>query len=205
MLYGLINGDGTFARRHVGNTVEWRGSTLSNLSKMSHEERKAAGVYDFEYPPNNARPTDLETGTPVAGIDHSAGVVKERFAIEPIPVADAIAKKCAHVDTIAIEKRSTVVGNVSPYEAASWSIKRAEAVAYSASENPSDAPMLSLEAANRGVPVSNIVSRVSANAAAFGTYESAIAGVAGKHKDVLKTLTTVAEIQAYDITTGWPL
>lgn len=110
------------------------------------------------------------------------------------------AESTAHAKTL----RDRVVASASAGEMASWPIKRAEAMAYSQSGNGADAPMLSAEAAARGVTLPAIIARVAANAALFAGLEAAISGADGKHRDAIGALTSFESVAAYDLTAGWP-
>lgn len=110
----------------------------------------------------------------------------------------------AEIEAHAAELRNKVTAGISPAEMASWSIKRAEAYAYQSSGNAADAPTLNIEATTRGVALADVVARVVGNATALAGLEAAIAGVAGKHKDAVKALTTFDAVLAYDWRTGWP-
>lgn len=114
--------------------------------------------------------------------------------------ADVAAKIEAH----AADLRNKVVAGISPGEMASWSIKRSEAYAYQASGNAADAPTLNIEATTRGVALTDVVTRVLANAGTLAGLEATIAGVSGKHKDAIKGLSTFADVLAYDWHTDWP-
>lgn len=92
----------------------------------------------------------------------------------------------------------------SPAEMASWSQLRAEAVAFAASADPADAPMLAAEAAAAEVPLAALVQRVAANANAYGAYLAGVKGARTKHKAAVDALTDFAEIARYPVNTGWP-
>lgn len=110
----------------------------------------------------------------------------------------------AQVDAHAKALRDAVVANISPAEMASWSIKQAEAVAYTASGLGSDAPMLAIEAQARGSDVATLAAKVLGKGAALSQLEAVIAGVAGRHSDSVKAFAGFAEVLAYDWRTDWP-
>lgn len=125
---------------------------------------------------------------------------------------EALASKLEEVRTIGRTKRAEIVADASPYEAASWTLKRGEAVAYNEARNanppthsPTMAPMLAMEAAVRVVSLDSIVDRVLANASALSQAEAAIAGSEGKHNDALALLDTIELIEAYDTSLGWAI
>lgn len=100
-----------------------------------------------------------------------------------------------------------MVAGISPAEMSSWPIKRAEAIAWSA-DNAAPTPLLSAESAARGMALANLVAKVLANSANLLALEAAIAGNCGKHCDALDALAangTVADVEEYNISTGWPV
>lgn len=88
---------------------------------------------------------------------------------------------------------------------ASWPIKRAEAARFAETADPADAPILTAEAAARGIPLADIVTRVQANAVQLAMLEAAISGIAGRHKDAVRALDTFEAVLAYDWQAGWPV
>jgi hypothetical protein len=123
--------------------------------------------------------------------------------IDSYTLADAQNYKCAEVEAKAKALRDTAIKTVSAGEMASWPIKLAEARAFGADANAS-CPMLSAEAAARGVTLAQLVDRVNANATGFAWLESTISGMNGKHRDAIKALTTFAEVNCYDYSQDWP-
>lgn len=124
--------------------------------------------------------------------------------IDAYPLVACQAEIIAAIDAHARALRDAVVAGISPAEMASWSIKRAEAQATTASGDAADAPMLAIEAAARGIPLQAVVDLVRAKAAALSTLEAAIAGTAGRHADAVRACTSFADALAYDWSTGWP-
>lgn len=124
--------------------------------------------------------------------------------IDAYTLADTQAEICAHINAHGRQRRDAAVAGVSPAEMASWSIKRAEAIAYAAGGSAADAPMLAAEATARGVTLAEIVARVQGNAAALGTLEAMIGGTEGRHRDAVRALTTFEAVLAYDYSQGWP-
>lgn len=118
--------------------------------------------------------------------------------------ADYIA---GQIDDHAQKLRHLATAGSTAEEMASWTIKRAEALLYKSTANPLDAPNLTEEASYRNVTLDKIVDRVLLNASKLSPLESAIAGVAGRHKDAVRdniVLDTFAKKLAYDWSTGWP-
>jgi hypothetical protein len=122
--------------------------------------------------------------------------------IDGYTLAQAKGAKCAGVLAHAKALRDKAIAAVSAGEMASWPIKRAEAAAFHAGDT--SCPFLSAEAAARGITLGALVAKVDGNAARFQGLEAAIGGTDGKHRDAIMSLTTFAEIAAYDYSTGWP-
>ena len=109
-------------------------------------------------------------------------------------------------ESLAISKalRDAVVASISPGEMAAWPIKRAEAVAYAASGRDEDAPLLSAEAAARGITLPAMLAKVSENAQYFAGLEARIGGADGKHRDKIALLEAFEDVAAYDLSVDWP-
>jgi hypothetical protein len=112
--------------------------------------------------------------------------------------------KCALVLAHAKALRDKVVAAVSPGEMASWPIKAAEATKFDTTGDATQCPMLSAEAASRGITVAELVVKVDGNATMFSTLEATIGGTDGKHRDAIKAMTTFEDVAAYDFSSGWP-
>ena len=124
--------------------------------------------------------------------------------IDAYTVDNAIAAKCLHVSILAKSLRDYVVSAISAGEMAGWGIKLSEAAKYAATGSSAQCPMLSAEAAVRGVTVAAIASRVGGNGATFAALEANIGGTDGRHRDAIKKLTTFDAVAAYDYSGGWP-
>ncbi|MBI3771458.1 MAG: hypothetical protein HY272_01945 [Gammaproteobacteria bacterium] len=125
--------------------------------------------------------------------------------IDGYMLADTQAEICTAIDAHAATVRERATAGVSAAEMSSWSLKIAEARAYTASGNASDAaPLLTVEAQIRNVPLQAVVDRVMAKSTALQMLEATIAGVAGLHKDAVRSTTNFADALAYDWSTGWP-
>lgn len=124
--------------------------------------------------------------------------------IDAWTVADSIAYVKAQINAHARELRDRVIAHVSPGEMASWPIKLSEAAKFAATGDAAQCPMLSAEAAARGITVAALVAKVGGNAATFSALEAAIGGTDGKHRDAVGALTSFEEIAAYNWRTGWP-
>ena len=124
--------------------------------------------------------------------------------IDAYTVENAIAAKCLHVSILAKSLRDYVVIAISAGEMASWPIKMSEMAKFAATGSAAQCPMLSMEAAERGVTVASIVARVGGNGAVFAGLEAKIGGTDGRHRDAIKKLTTFDAVAAYDFSGGWP-
>ena len=154
-------------------------TTLSNVAAAGHRVRFEDGVW-------------------ITSDDTAVQLIIDAFTLD-----EAKAEITAKVNAWAKSIRDSIVANFSPGEMAAWSVKFAEAAAYTANPTAST-PILSLEATHRGVPLTTLVALVMTNATLLGKAESQIAGTQGKHKDSIKTLTTFNAVAAYDFSTGWP-
>ncbi len=90
-------------------------------------------------------------------------------------------------------------------ELASWPVKLSEAVKFAATGDSSLCPMLSGEAAARGISLAALVGKVGGNAAGFSAIEGLIGGADGKHRDAIKALATFQDLAQYDTSAGWPM
>lgn len=124
--------------------------------------------------------------------------------IDGYTVAQAIATRQAECLAIAKGLRDKAISGISPGEMAGWPIKLAEAQAFAADPINAQTPMLSAEAAARGVTVAELVGKVGGNSTRFAALEAAIGGADGRHRDALARLTTFEDVAAYDLTAGWP-
>lgn len=118
--------------------------------------------------------------------------------IDSYTLAEAQDALCADIDAHATALRDRALAPYSVGEMVSWPVKLAEAKAGGST------PMLSAEAAARGVSLAEIIAKVGARAAASGNREARIAGVAGKHKDAARGLPDFDALNAYDWHAGWP-
>lgn len=129
--------------------------------------------------------------------DQRDGIVNSQQDI-PDNLEDAISAVCLEIDKYAASLRAQIVGNVSPYEAASWPIKLEEA-------KTKRGPVLELEATKRGVPVDALAAKVLEKYDAWHVAEAVIAGVSGKHRDTVKNMRKLEEVLNYDWRHGWSL
>lgn len=132
--------------------------------------------------------------------------------IDAYPISATISEKKLEIDEYARQLRIKAAGDYSPEQAA-WSIKADQAAKYAATQNEADAPVLVAEAQYRNMSLQSIVDRVIGNAAALRGLEALIAGVSGKHKDILSAMQkdspTAADFRAvldydYKSDVEWP-
>lgn len=95
-------------------------------------------------------------------------------------------------DAYAALLRAKILAPASPYEASSWPLKLAEA------KDGINTPMLDLEAQHRGIDRTVLIQKVLDKAQQLAELESIISGINGKHTDIIKTLTSLQEVQDYD-------
>jgi hypothetical protein len=124
--------------------------------------------------------------------------------IDGYTLGQAIANRQAECLVIAKGMRDKAINGISSGEMAGWPIKLAEARAFAADPAGAPTPMLSAEAAARGVTVAELVGKVGGNSARFAALEAAIGGTDGRHRDALAKLATFEDVAAYDLTAGWP-
>jgi hypothetical protein len=125
--------------------------------------------------------------------------------IDSYTLAQTQAAIKSQIDAYAATLRDRATAGISAGEMASWTIKRNEATAYTASSNAADAPMLNVEATARGIALSTVVSKVQANANGYSQLEAIICGISGKHKDAIGATLDFASALAYDWSGGWPV
>ncbi len=177
----------------------------------------ALNVQDCAWWPEEAADAQIDTDTQRYGaetltIDTARQVVTVSHEIIALP-AEAIAQtlaatkaaKSRECDLLAKGKREAFTATIAPGEMASWSIKRAEAMAYQATAQATDAPSLVVEAEARGIVLIDLVAKVLAKAEQLSYIEALLAGINGKHNDAIAQLDTAAAVRAYDITAGWPM
>jgi hypothetical protein len=141
----------------------------------------------------------VEDGEWCCSDDALAQSIVDGYSLE-----QAINDICAEIDGYAKELRDRVISSISPGEMASWPIKLAEAVKYAQTGQQTDAPLLTLEAAARGVTITDLCMKVTGNAGGLATTEATIAGVSGKHRDRIRSCSTWDALLSYDWRTGWP-
>lgn len=124
--------------------------------------------------------------------------------IDAYTTSDAASYVSDKIDENAKRLRDKLSKNLSPSEMAAWATKKTEADRFQVSKQNTDAPTLTIEAGFRGVTVQALVNKVLANFDTTSQRESRIAGVAGGHKDAIKSLVSFAAIANYDWSTGWP-
>lgn len=124
--------------------------------------------------------------------------------IDSYSLADAQDYVCAQISNRARDLRDKKLKGYSPFEVAAWSIKSAEAMKAAESGKALDAPVLAKEAQARGITLEAMIAKVEGNAAVYGDLEAQIAGIDGKHRDVVRSLQSFDEVTAYNWSIGWP-
>jgi hypothetical protein len=124
--------------------------------------------------------------------------------IDNYTLDQAKAEKKAQSLAIAKSLRDKVVAAISPGEMASWTIKRNEALAYSQTRKPEDAPLLYTESLARGISLDEMLLKVMANSNAFSAAEAAISGADGRHRDAIDNLPDFKAVVEYNLKLGWP-
>lgn len=124
-----------------------------------------------------------------------------------IDIDTTLAKACitGKCDQLAKAKRDAIVAGISAAEMASWPIKLAEANKFTETGVAADAPNLAVEAQARDITLADLVVKVLVKATALSMIEAGIAGTNGRHNDAIAGLSTVEELQGYDLNAGWPV
>ncbi|MGT2460056.1 hypothetical protein ACU4GI_45960 [Cupriavidus basilensis] len=136
------------------------------------------------------------------------GIYYQTWAVDRVAsLGAAQAITIAAIEALAKSKRDAVVADYSPAEMSAWSMKRAEALAFGASQDAAAAPALVMEAQVRGIPLNELVDKVLAKAAALSQLEAGIAGTCGKKQDAVRACDSVQEIQRLveEIEEDWPM
>jgi len=125
--------------------------------------------------------------------------------LEPDAGTNVVALVIARIERYAQHLLDQFVGslNYSAAEMASWPILAAEAKAYAISGSTADCPMCLAEAEAAGIPLSTLLSRVSANASGYSSYLAAVKGARTKNKLAVAAMTN-EEALAYDWRVYWP-
>lgn len=154
---------------------------------------------------------------PTVGLLHSArasgytlvdGTYYQNWTVDRVDSLEtAQAITIAAIEALAKSKRDAVVADYSPAEMSAWSMKRAEALAFGASQDAAAAPALVMEAQVRGIPLNELVDKVLAKAAALSQLEASIAGTCGKKQDAVRACASVQEIQTLveEVEEDWPM
>ena len=87
---------------------------------------------------------------------------------------------------------------------ASWPIKRAEGMAFLASQQAADAPFLTLEASVRGITLAALVEKVMLKVDYFATKEAKIAGHSGALQDQASGAESEEVLLAINFIDNWP-
>lgn len=124
--------------------------------------------------------------------------------IDSYTLSEAKAVLCGKVSALAKLKRDAAICGISAGELASWPIKLSESIAYQQTADSAVAPLLSIEAAARGVTLAELVARVASNAQTFAGLEASIAGADGRHRDAILLLQDWPDLYTYDYSNGWP-
>jgi hypothetical protein len=134
---------------------------------------------------------------------HDIGLVQS--VIDGYTIAQCKTDICNQILSLAKRKFDSVISGISSGELAGWPILREEEILYRASGNEADCPSIAAEAADRGIPVATLAAKVRTNSATFNGLRGAISGASGRHRDAVMSLTTFAEVLAYQFTDGWPV
>lgn len=159
-----------------------------------HEKVAAAGHRMLEV-------TDAETGEASWVTDDDAAV---QAIIDGYTLDETKAEVLEKLELFAKELRDKAIQNVSALELSQYTAKASEAKAFQASQKDSDALALRTESMARGITLDELAAKVLDKAGATATMEAEIAGVLGKHKDVVRSFVSFQDVLTYDYDQGWP-
>ena len=125
--------------------------------------------------------------------------------IDTFPIEKAQKEVIDNIDGYANKIRDSILLGVSSTEIAGWPVKLAEAQAFTKTNESLSAPMLLVEANTRKSDLPYLVSKVLAKADKLAYINALISGIAGKHGDAIKALSTFSEIAGYDWSIDWPI
>jgi len=138
---------------------------------------------------------------------HTNGQWGRAWVLDELPITIEQKQKeiKSDIEAKAAGVRSLAAAGTSALEAASWPIKRQEALAFKSTQDLANAPNLAAEATARGCVLADLVAKVLDKSAKVCAIEAQIAGRAGALKDQADSCTDSASLLAIDITVGWPL
>jgi len=123
---------------------------------------------------------------------------------EPITTLErAIAQTQTAIQNHALFLLEAAVEGYSSVERDTWFGKESEAIKYKASNDPNDAPYLSIEAEAAGIPLSAIATIVIDKATALKLYTSYVLGNRAFHYRTVAAYTTIEQVLEYDFSGGW--
>lgn len=204
MYFAIENPDGSFKERVLttGN-VEWDDTHLCPAGALTEAERAMFHVVAFTetVAPTPGRWQAIREVAPVK----NSGVWEQQWEVYNLDLT-LDAKKTEinnQVEDIARMKRDMLVANYSAGEMSAWSIKRTEATAFQASNDPATAPYLADEALERGITLASLADKVLIKAAQLSALESKIAGRCGALQDLAAAAQSEEELLAFDLNSGW--
>lgn len=205
MKFIIENEDGSPARRLVTDApVMWSEDLYCPPSQLSEEERVLYRVFEFQ----DAQIPQLTCWQCLRELDpiKVEGVWQQQWEVIDSGVSheDKIKYYVNEIDKIATKVRNLIVADISPGEMAAWPIKRTEALAYGVDPSEASAPGLAIEAARGDIPLADLVAKVLFKADLFIQLESDVAGRCRALQNAVKTTTTVEELLAIDLNSGWP-
>lgn len=138
-------------------------------------------------------------GIPMCSDPSAVQLIIDTF--DPLVSAKSIKKKA--IDAYAAALRNVIVNGTSPAEMAAWGLKVLQAERVQAGET-TGTELIDSEAAVRGVTRTVMAAIVKGNSNGLTALETQISGNAGKHKDIIASMTDWHEVAAYNFSSGWP-
>lgn len=123
--------------------------------------------------------------------------------VAPPTIAQLKQQILAQINAHAEQLFSQLTAPYPTSEALTWPYKLKEAEAFKASGDPNNAPKLAVEAASRGVSLTDLAQTIVTKSEQYQIRCAQICGVRGKHSDAIAALSTSEELQAYDWQGGW--
>lgn len=148
----------------------------------------------------NAAGHTLENNNGMWYADDAAAV---QAIIDGYGLSDARAEITGRIHTLAQRKLADAFTTRSAVEMAGWAPLRVEIKAYNAAPSTAVVPLLSMISAARGADIAVVAAELQVKISHFDTILAQTLGTSGKHRDAVASLTTFADINAYDYTTGW--
>lgn len=180
------------------DTVEWQGLTITSVRLLTPAERRDRGIYDFI--PAGSVPKYHRAGSASYVIDNAAGTVTETVAAVPWPIEDVITDVKAK---LAEYRYAIETGGITVAGVAVKTDRESQATLTGAWVQVQTNPAALIDWKGNDGWTQIDKATVVLLAGAVGTHVQKCFTCEKRHSDAIDALTTVNEVVAYDITTGW--